>query len=292
MSKRTRFSAKTSVVTRCRTGPAISEKRLAKISRRWRRWRPTPSWPRRKSAASRPKNNSSATPEGRKKLGKPAAPLPDQPDPKAQQLHRSGQPHYVEGRLRPSLQRTGSRRRRGLINTSRTNRRGKGSDQANWCPWSRPSRTFPPQARAAIWLPQRSQSQSGGFEHAVSTAMSHLTRRSTRQRQTEVGGPPTQLMRKKIDDKASNALPIEKSKWWSRCFRQIKQGTRLPPVSVARRQESTCRVGHDLHHPQSPGNFFTHARLPEAAAQMPGRDAYLDGLLVPRRAVPFHDNPP
>ena len=25
-------------------------------------------------------------------------------------------------------------------------------------------------------------------------------------------------------------------------------GTRLPPVSVARRQESTCRVGHDLHH--------------------------------------------
>src|SRR4029077_4170775 len=29
--------------------------------RRWQRWRPTPSWPRRKSAASRPKNNSSAT---------------------------------------------------------------------------------------------------------------------------------------------------------------------------------------------------------------------------------------
>ena len=36
------------------------EKRLAKSRRRWRRWRPTPSWPRRKSAASRPKNNSSA----------------------------------------------------------------------------------------------------------------------------------------------------------------------------------------------------------------------------------------
>jgi hypothetical protein len=30
---------------------------------------------------------------------------------------------------------------------------------------------------------------------------------------------------------------------------------RLPPVSVARRQESTCRVGHDLHHPQSPETF-------------------------------------
>ena len=36
-------------------------KRLAKIRRRWRRWRPTPSWPRRKSAASRPKKKSSAT---------------------------------------------------------------------------------------------------------------------------------------------------------------------------------------------------------------------------------------
>jgi hypothetical protein len=32
-----------------------------KSRRRLRRWRPTPSWPRRKSAASRPKNNSSAT---------------------------------------------------------------------------------------------------------------------------------------------------------------------------------------------------------------------------------------
>ena len=43
--------------------------------------------------------------EGRKKPGKPAAPLPDEPDAKAAtQLHRSGQPHHeVEGRLRPSL---------------------------------------------------------------------------------------------------------------------------------------------------------------------------------------------
>src|ERR1700719_3221943 len=36
-------------------------KRLAKIQEAMARWRPTPSWPRRKSAASRPKNNSSAT---------------------------------------------------------------------------------------------------------------------------------------------------------------------------------------------------------------------------------------
>src|SRR5207342_3186664 len=84
MSKRTRFSAKTSVVTRCRTGPAIGRNGWRRSRRRWRRWRPTPSWPRRKSAASRPKNNSSATLKAARSRKKPAAPLPDQPDPKAQ----------------------------------------------------------------------------------------------------------------------------------------------------------------------------------------------------------------
>src|SRR6202046_1788741 len=49
------------LVTRCRTGPAIRRNGWRRSRRRWRRWRPTPSWPRRKSAASRPKNNSSAT---------------------------------------------------------------------------------------------------------------------------------------------------------------------------------------------------------------------------------------
>ena len=55
------ISARTSVVTRCRTGPAIRRNGWRRSRRRWRRWRPRPSWPRRKSAASRPKNNSSAT---------------------------------------------------------------------------------------------------------------------------------------------------------------------------------------------------------------------------------------
>src|SRR5271167_2401909 len=81
MSKRTRFSAKTSVVTRCRTGPAIRRNGWRRSRRRWRRWRPTPSWPRRKSEAEKQQQRNA---EGRKKPGKPAAPLPDQPDPKAQ----------------------------------------------------------------------------------------------------------------------------------------------------------------------------------------------------------------
>src|SRR6202035_1294309 len=48
-----------------------------------------------------------------------------------------------------------------------------------------------------------------------------------------------------------NALPIEKASGGAG-VRTDQTGTRLPPVPVARRQESTCRVGHDLHHPQPP----------------------------------------
>src|SRR5689334_18284811 len=82
MPKRTRPSAKTSVVTRCRTGPATRRKGWRRSRRRWQRWRPRPNWPRRKSAALRRKKKRNA--EGRKKPGKPAAPPSDQPDPKAQ----------------------------------------------------------------------------------------------------------------------------------------------------------------------------------------------------------------
>ena len=58
-------------------------------------------------------------------------------------------------------------------------------------------------------------------------------------------------MRKKIDDGGfENALPIEKASGGAG-VRTDQTGTRLPPVSVARRQESTCRVG--LHGGLSPG---------------------------------------
>src|SRR6202048_1784929 len=60
MPKRTRLSAKTSAATRCRIGSATSRNGWRRSSRRWRRWRRTPSWRRRKSVASRPKRNSSA----------------------------------------------------------------------------------------------------------------------------------------------------------------------------------------------------------------------------------------
>src|SRR5712671_2138352 len=56
------------------------------------------------------------------------------------------------------------------------------------------------------------------------------------------------------DNKIRNALPIEKASGGTG-VRTDQTGTRLPPVPVARRRESTCRVGHDLHHPQSLETF-------------------------------------
>src|SRR4029077_7563237 len=53
-----------------------------------------------------------------------------------------------------------------------------------------------------------------------------------------------------------NALPIEKASGGTGVWTD-QTGTRLSPVPVARRQESTCRVGHDLHHPQSSETFHT-----------------------------------
>src|SRR5258707_2330889 len=83
MPKRTRRSAKTSAATRCRIGPATSRSVWRGSSRRWRRWRRTPGWRRRKSVVSRPKSQQRQA-EGRKKPGKPAAPPSDEPDPKSQ----------------------------------------------------------------------------------------------------------------------------------------------------------------------------------------------------------------
>src|SRR5258707_1323171 len=62
MPRRTRLSAKTSAATRCRIGPATSRNGWRRSSRRWRRWRRTPGWRRRKRVGSRTKRNSSRKP--------------------------------------------------------------------------------------------------------------------------------------------------------------------------------------------------------------------------------------
>src|SRR5260370_8208589 len=48
-----------------------------------------------------------------------------------------------------------------------------------------------------------------------------------------------------------NTLPIAKASGGTG-VRTDQTGTRLPPVPVAGRRESACRMGHDLHHPQPP----------------------------------------
>src|SRR2546422_5664976 len=67
----------------------------------------------------------------------------------------------------------------------------------------------------------------------------------------KIGGPLTQRMRKKIDERLRNTLPIEKASGGT-CVRTDQTGARLPPVPVAGYRKSACRVGHDLHRPQPP----------------------------------------
>src|SRR6478672_7831179 len=48
-----------------------------------------------------------------------------------------------------------------------------------------------------------------------------------------------------------NALPIEKASGGTG-VRTDQAGARIPPIPVAGRRKSACRMGHDLHRPQPP----------------------------------------
>ena len=62
----------------------------------------------------------------------------------------------------------------------------------------------------------------------------------------KVGGPLTQLMRKKIDDGGfETPLPIEKASGGTG-VRTDQAGARIPPIPVAGRRESAHRMGHHL----------------------------------------------
>src|SRR4029077_21064947 len=133
----TRFSAKTSVVTRCRTGPAIRRNGWRRIRRRWRRWRAAPRWPPRESAASRPKNNSSATLKAARS--------------------RANRRHHYRTNLIPRRNATSPIRTAAELTQC-------GSDQGQLVPLVEAHREQSrPQARAGLsglWLLQRTQSQS------------------------------------------------------------------------------------------------------------------------------------
>ena len=130
--------------------------------------------------------------------------------------------------------------------------------RANWCPWSRPSKTIsgrkPEQASAGLWLLQRTQSQSapGTWYRRLCPAWTRPAPDSGKRKSWwTADATDAQKDRRRL----ASETPYRLKASGGAGVRTDQTGTRLPPVSVARRQQSTCRVGHDLHHPQSPETF-------------------------------------
>ena len=197
--------------------------------------------------------------EGRKKPGKPAAPLPDQPDPKAQRNFTDPDSRIMkskEGFVQAYNAQAAVDAEAQIIVAHELTQCG--SDQGQLVPLVEAIENNlgrkPEQASADFWLLQRTQSQS-----ARRTWYRRLCRTWTRpapdsgKRKSWWTADATDAQKDRRR-RLRNALPIEKASGGAG-VRTDQTGTRLPPVSVARRQESACRVGHDLHHPQSPETF-------------------------------------
>ena len=197
--------------------------------------------------------------EGRKKPGKPAAPPSDEPDPKAQRNFTDPESRIMKSKdgfvqaynaqaavdaERPDHCRARThavRQRSGPVGALDRGNREQSRPQAG-------------AGLSGLWLLQRSQSRS-----ARSTWYRRLCR--TRTRQAPDSGKRKSWRTADATDaqkdrrrRLRNALPIEKASGGTG-VRTDQTGTRLPPVPVAGRQESACRVGHDLHRPQSPEAF-------------------------------------
>src|SRR4029078_3078701 len=81
--------------------------------------------------------------EGRKKPGKPAAPPSDQPDPKAQRNFTDPESRIMKAK-EGFVQAYNAQAAvdAGAQIMSRTDSRRAAAIKANWCPWSKPSRTI------------------------------------------------------------------------------------------------------------------------------------------------------
>ena len=71
----------------------------------------------------------------------------------------------------------------------------------------------------------------------------------------KVGGPLTQLMRKKIDDGGFETPYRLRKQVVEPVFGQIKQARGFRQFLLRGVKQRRCPVGHDLHHPQSPETF-------------------------------------
>ena len=197
--------------------------------------------------------------DGHKKPGKPAAPPSDQPDPKAQRNFTDPESRIMkskEGFVQAYNAQAAVDAEAQIIVAHELTQCG--SDQGQLVPLVEAIENNlgrkPKQASADFWLLQRTQSRS-----ARSTWYRRLCRTWTRQapgsgkRKSWWTADATDAQKDRRR-RLRNALPIEKASGGTG-VRTDQTGTRLPPVPVARRQESTCRVGHDLHHPQSLETF-------------------------------------
>ena len=142
--------------------------------------------------------------EGRKKPGKPAAPLPDQPDPKAQRNFTDPDSRIMkskEGFVQAYNAQIAVDAEAQIIVAYELTQCGR--IRANWCRWSRQSKTI---SAASQSRPQRTSGycSEANLKALVARGIDGYVAPGRAQHPTaangKVGGPLTQLMRKKIDD--------------------------------------------------------------------------------------------
>src|SRR5258705_1328277 len=189
--------------------------------------------------------------EGRKKPGKPAAPPSDQPDPKSQRNFTDPDSRIMKSKdgfvQAYNAQAAVDAGAQIIVAHELTQ---CGNDQSQLVPLIEAKSR--PQAGAGLSglrLLQRIQSRS-----ARSTRRRRLCRARTRQapdsseRKNRRTVDPTDAKEDRRR-RLRNTLPIAKASGGTG-VRTDQTGTRLPPVPVAGRRESACRMGLDLHDPQ------------------------------------------
>ena len=190
--------------------------------------------------------------EGRKKPGKPAAPPSDEPDPKAQRNFTDPESRIMKSKdgfvQAYNAQAAVDADAQIIVAHELTQ---CGSDQGQLVPLVAAIENNlgrKPEQASRTRLLQRSQSRS-----ARSPWYRRLCR--TRTGQAPDGGKRQGWWTADATDakkdrrrRLRNALPIEKASGGTGVRRSNRP--RLPPVPVAGRRESACRVGHDLHRPQ------------------------------------------
>ena len=193
--------------------------------------------------------------EGRKKPGKPAAPPSDEPDPKAQRNFTDPESRIMKSKdgfvQAYNAQAAVDADAQIIVAHELTQ---CGSDQGQLVPLV-----------AAIEnnlgrKPEQASADSGYCSEANLEALVARGRYRrlcrTRTGQAPDGGKRQGWWTADATDakkdrrrRLRNALPIEKASGGTG-VRTDQTGPRLPPVPVAGRRESACRVGHDLHRPQ------------------------------------------